>query len=321
MSLPRRRLLAMAAGTGLALAAPALAYPSRPVRIIVPFAAGGGLDVQVRALARAMTPHLPGASIVVENRPGASSKIGTAEVQRAQPDGHTLVAMPEVSWVGYLHSGILDSRVWEELTPIIGYAETPWNLLQVKKDAGFDSWASLRDWARQPGRRLALGGSAAGGMTQLAGLDLLRRGQVDGDYVPFNGAAPALQQLLAGTLQAQLLPFGDGIANIRNGLTTGLAVSSAGRFPLAPEIPTFEELGIGDSVLITYSLWGPPGLPGEITSRLAQAVEAALPDPAFAEFMEQRQGFIRKLRSAEQVRQDIAAFDRKWGERLAAAKG
>ncbi len=110
-----------------ALAAPALAqgFPTRPIRLIVPYPPGGGVDGQARGLARPLAAALGGTTIVVENRAGGSTRIGTDETRRAAPDGHTLMLMPAIAWVGFFHSRTFDTKVWEEMTPVAGTAETP----------------------------------------------------------------------------------------------------------------------------------------------------------------------------------------------------
>lgn len=317
----RRTLLTAAAGLpGLAaLPARAAAWPTRPVRLVVPFAAGGGIDAMSRVMAKVMSPLLGNATIVVENRTGASSRVGSTEVARSAPDGHTLLVTPEVAWVGYFYSGVLGSRFWEELTCVAGFAESPYSLLQVKANApGASPLETLRAIAQRDGQ-LSLGGPTAGGLSEFQANDLFRLLKVPGVYVPFNGAAPALSALLSNTVNAIMVPLGDGIVAVRNGITRALAASSHGRFRLAPEVPSFEEEGIGDAAMISYSIWAPPGTPQDICAAIRAALAQTLKDPAFGDALEVHQGYQRKLRSPEQVLADVAAFEKHWGPRFAAA--
>jgi len=314
-----RRSLLAAALAGLSVPAAAQTFPSRPVRLIVPYPPGGGVDGQARALQRPLGAALGGATVIVENRPGGSTRIGTDELRRAAPDGHTIMLMPALAWVGFYYSRTFDTKVWEELTPIAGTAETPYNFLASRAGSGQDSWAKVVAAARTRPEGLRIGGPSAGGIIALTVEDILRAAGVPGIYAPFQGSAPAHAALLAGTVDVQILPFGDGIAQVRSGATHGLAVSAEARHPMAPDIPTFKELGIGETLMNRFSIWGPPALPDALAARLHEAIAAAIRDPEFRTIMEDRQGFTVALRSGAAVRQELLEFDRAWGPRLAAS--
>lgn len=313
----RRALLA----APLLLATPALAqgFPGRPVRLVVPYPPGGGVDGQARALARPLGAALGGATILVDNRAGGSTRIGTDEVRRAAPDGHTLLLMPAIAWVGFFHSRTFDTKVWEEMTPIAGTAETPYNFLASRASSGNETWARTVEAARRRPEGLRIGGPSAGGIIELSVRDILDGARVPGLYVPFQGSAPAHAALLAGTVDVQIMPFGDGIGQMRGGATHGLAMSGPARDPRAPEVPTFAELGIGETLMNSFSVWGPPGLPAPLRDRLAAALRTALADAEFRAFMQDRQGFTVRFRDAAAVRQELLDFDRAWGPRLAAS--
>jgi tripartite-type tricarboxylate transporter receptor subunit TctC len=304
-----------------ALAAPALAQgsPSRPVRLIVPYPPGGGVDGQARALARPLAAALSGATIVVDNRAGGSTRIGTDEVRRAAPDGHTLMLMPAIAWVGFFYSRTFDSKVWEEMTPVVGTAETPYNFLAASRASGHDSWAKAVEAARRRPEGLRIGGPSAGGIIELSVNEILQGAGVTGIYAPFQGSAPAHAALLAGTVDLQILPFGDGLGQMRAGATFGLAMSGPARDPRAPEIPTFAELRIGSTLMNTFSIWGPGGMPAPVVERIAGAVAEAARDAEFVAFMQDRQGFTVRVRDGAAVRQELLDFDRASGPRLAAS--
>lgn len=314
----RRSLIALPIA---ALAIPALAqgFPSRPLRLIVPYPPGGGVDGQARALARPLAAALGGATIVVDNRPGGSTRIGTDEVRRAAPDGHVVMLMPALAWVGFFYSRTFDAKVWEELTPVAGTAETPYNFLAASRASGNDSWAKVVEAARRRPEGLRIGGPSAGGIIELSVNEILRGAGVDGIYAPFQGSAPAHTALLGGTVDVQILPFGDGLGQMRAGATYGLAMSGPVRDPRAPEIPTFAELGIGSTLMNTFSIWGPAGLPAEIVARLSSAIAEAARDAEFVAFMQDRQGFTVRYQDGAAVRQELLDFDRNWGPRLAAS--
>ena len=281
----------------------------------MPYPAGGGVDGQARALAPPLAAALGGATIVVENRAGGSTRIGTDEVRRAAPDGTTILLMPAIAWVGFHYSRTFPTKVWEEMTPVAGIAETPYNLLVASRASGTDSWARAVEAARRRPEGLRIGGPSAGGLIELSVEEILRGAGVPGIYAPFQGAAPAHAALLAGTVDLQIMTFGDGLGQMRAGATHGLAMSGAARDPRAPEVPTFAELRIGSTLMNSFSLWGPAAMPAE---RLAAAVASAVRDPGFLDFMENRQGFAVRLRDGAAVRRELLDFDRDWGPRLAA---
>jgi len=304
-----------------ALAAPALAqgFPTRPIRLIVPYPPGGGVDGQARGLARPLAAALGGATIVVENRAGGSTRIGTDETRRAAPDGHTLMLMPAIAWVGFFHSRTFDTKVWEEMTPVAGTAETPYNFLAASRSSGHDSWDKVIAAARRRPEGLRVGGPSAGGIIEMSVNEVLQGAGVSGIYAPFQGSAPAHAALLAGTVDVQILPFGDGLGQTRAGATFGLAMSGPARDPRAPEIPTFAELRIGSTLMNSFSIWGPAGIPAPVVQRLAQAIGEAARDAEFIAFMQDRQGFTVRVRDGAAVRQELLDFDRDWGPRLAAS--
>jgi tripartite-type tricarboxylate transporter receptor subunit TctC len=314
----RRALLSLPLA---ALAVPALAqgFPSRPVRLVVPYPAGGGVDGQARALARPLAAALGGATIVVENRAGGSTRIGTDEVRRAAADGHTLMLMPAIAWVGFFHSRTFDSKVWEEMTPVVGTAETPYNFLAASRASGHDSWARVVEAARRRPEGLRIGGPSAGGIIEMSVNEILQGAGVPGIYAPFQGSAPAHAALLAGTVDLQILPFGDGLGQVRAGATFGVAMSGPARDSRAPDIPTFAELRIGSTLMNSFSIWGPAGIAAPVVQRLAQAIGEAARDADFVAFMQDRQGFTVRVRDGAAVRQELLDFDRDWGPRLAAS--
>jgi tripartite-type tricarboxylate transporter receptor subunit TctC len=312
----KRRTLLLAAPFALPFAARA---QGRPVRLIVPYPPGGGVDGQARALQRPLGTALGGVTVVVDNRAGGSTRVGTDDLRRAEPDGHTLMLMPALAWVGFFHSRTFDTKVWEELTPVAGTAETPYNFLASRAGSGLDSWAKVVEAARRRPEGLRIGGPSAGGIIELTVQDILRGAGVQGIYAPFQGSAPAHAALLAGTVDVQILPYGDGIAQVRSGATHGLAVSAAARQPGAPDIPTFAELGIGATLMNTFSVWAPPRLPAPIASRIEEAIRTALADAELRTIMQDRMGFTVAFRPGAAVRQELLDFDRDWGPRLAAS--
>jgi tripartite-type tricarboxylate transporter receptor subunit TctC len=313
----RRRLLAAA------LAAPALAPAARSqgrsLRLVVPYAPGGGVDGQARALAGPLGAALS-RNVVVDNKPGGSTRVGTDDVRRAAPDGDTLLLMPAIAWIGFVASGGSDYEPWKVLAPVAQTAETPYNFLQTKAGSGLDTWEKVRAHALRAPGGLKVGGPSAGGIIEHTVEDLFRRGRIAGVYAPFNGSGPAHAALLAGTVDMQLLPFGDGMGNVASGATHPIAVSSAGRHPKAPDVPTFAELGIGETLSNVFSLWAPPNTPPATVAALAHGVRAAVADPGFRANMEDRQAFTVAFKDGDAVRADLAEIERVWAPRLRAPR-
>jgi len=150
--------------------------------------------------------------------------------------------------------------------------DTHYNFLVASRTSGHDSWDKVIDAARRRPEGLRVGGPSAGGIIEMSVNEVLQGAGVSGIYAPFQGSAPAHAALLAGTVDVQILPFGDGLGQTRAGATFGLAMSGPARDPRAPEIPTFAELRIGSTLMNSFSLWAPAGLPVPVGQRLAQAI-------------------------------------------------
>ena len=316
----RRDLLQRALAVPAMLAAPAsIRAQARVLRIVVPYAAGGGVDAQARALGVPLGTALS-RSVIVENRAGGNTRIGTDTVRRAPPDAGTILLMPAVAWVGFVASGSFDYEPWKTLVPVCQIAETPYNFLQTRAGSGLDTWAKVRAHALGTPGGVKIGGPSAGGIIEYTVDDLLRRGGIKGLYAPFSGAAPAHAALLGGTVDMQIVTFGDGIGNVASGATHGIAVSSAARQPRAPQIPTFAELAIGETLLNAFSLWAPPATPATAVAELAAAVRVATADAGFKTLMEDRLAFTLAFKDSAGVVADMAAVERDWGPRLRGAR-
>jgi tripartite-type tricarboxylate transporter receptor subunit TctC len=315
----RRSLLSMSVALAACAArAPAWAQDS-PVRLLVPYAPGGGIDVQARALALPLGKALS-RTVLVVNLAGGNTLIASENLRRSAPDGSSILLMPAVAWVGFHASGTFSYEPWKTLLPIGQIAEAPYNFLQTRVGSGLDTWEKVRAHARKTPGGLKIGGPSSGGFVGFAVNEMLRRAGIEGVYAPFQGASPAHVALLGGTVDMTILSFGDGIANVNSGVTHGIALSSATRHPRAPQVPTFTELGIGDPLLNTFSLWAPPATPADTIGKLAAAVRTATDDAAFRTTMEERLSFTVAFKDAAAVARDMATVERDWGPRLKAAK-
>lgn len=310
--------LVLAAAVGWPAIANAQAFPTKPIKVIVPYAPGGGATVITRALAKPLGEAL-GTTVVVENKGGGSTKQGTMEVINAAPDGYTLVMCPPLGWIGYFYSKTYDEKPWEILTPIAQFAETPYNFVHTKVGSGLDSWAKVVVKAKANPGTVTGAGPAAGGLVEFAFNQMMERAGITGKYVPFKGAQPATTALLGGHVDFQITTLGDGITAVRNGQTHGLGVSSERRDPAAPDIPTFAELNMADTLMNTFSFWGPKGMDPKVVETIAKAVETAIKDKEFIETAEKKMAYQVGFKPGPEIDREVRAFDAKWGKELAAS--
>ena len=277
MRLTRRATLAT-------LALPALAHaqgwPSRPLRLIVPFAAGGSADASGRMLAEPLGAAL-GQPVVVENRPGGGATIGALAVARAAPDGHTLLygtPGPQI-----INPHLMRSLPYDpvrDFAPITGLKRAP-NLLCVHPSVPANSVAELIALARaQPGR-LTFASSGTGASSHLAGEMLKHLARIDITHVPYRGTGPALTDLMAGTVTMALDTFSVLMPPARNGALRALAVTTPQRSALAPDLPALAETLPGfDAAPFNY-IATTAGVPAPVIARLNAAIVGILTDPAF----------------------------------------
>jgi len=254
------------------------AYPNKPVRIVVPYGVGGASDVLARVLG-ARLQNVWGQGVVVENRTGASGNIGTEMVVKALPDGYTLV-LQNVTVVinpGFLAQVPFD--VQRDLTPIALLGATP-KMLAVHPDLKVANLKDLTDYARANPGRLAYGSCGAGTPQHLAMELYLSQAGARMVHTPYKGCAPALTDLLGGQIPLAMLSANMIAPHLASGRLKGLAVTSKKRYRLAPDVPSFDELGYRDFDLRTwYALMGPAALPKEVVDKLYADTVAALNDP------------------------------------------
>ncbi|MCX7685172.1 MAG: tripartite tricarboxylate transporter substrate binding protein [Acetobacteraceae bacterium] len=305
--LSRRALLA--AGATLA-AAPALAFPDQPVRLVVPWNAGGATDVVTRALAQAMTP-LAGQPVIVENRPGANGAIGAQAVATARPDGHMLL-------VGSAETHAINPLVYSRLaydpaafTPVAGFAQGPFALV-VRSGLGAETLADFLRIARaQPGR-LTYASWGVGSTSQLAAVRVIQAAGLDLLHVPFTGAAPAYTALVAGQVDAMFMNAGPAESLSRDGRVRILGIGAAERVPLIPQVPTLREQGLDVEAANWFGLLGPAGVPAAAVARLAAIVGEALRAPATIEGF-RAQGILPAFLGPEEMRRFLEADRERWG--------
>lgn len=284
----RRGLLGLAAG---GLAAPALIlpndtfaqsrWPDRPIRMIVPFATGGGTDVTMRLLAPKLSEVL-GQSVVVENRPGAGSTVGTDFVSKSAPDGYTFV-LATLSSTG-VAKGLYRNLPYDPVKDLTAVAPTvfiPIGVAVTQRGWNVKTYEEFVAALLAKPNGYSYGSSGVGSTGHIASSNLLRQIGAQAEHVPYRGAGQSFTALVAGETQfthdipSLLKPFHE------SGAAKVLFVNSEKRSPLLPDVPTRAELGIADYKAYSwYGIFGPAGLPPEITARMAAAIEATLADPA-----------------------------------------
>jgi tripartite-type tricarboxylate transporter receptor subunit TctC len=311
MQLSRRKFLQMTA-TGSALVnasamARAEAYPFRSITMVVPFPPGGLTDVLGRVLAAGMQTVL-GQSVVVENEGGASGSIGTGRVARAVPDGYTVVLG---IWNTHVANGVtykLDYDLVKDFAPIALCADAPLVLL-AKKSVPANDLHGYIDWLKANPDKASMATVGIGSPGHLLGFLLQKETGTQFTLVPYKGAAPSVQDVVAGQVDMTFANTATSLPLVRAGSLKALGVTSLKRIAVAPEIPTMEEAGLRG---FSFSLWGalfaPHGTPRDIINRLNTAAVKTLHDPGVAQKLE-AQGFQIPSRQ-EQTPEALGAYQK-----------
>ncbi|MFZ4406344.1 MAG: Bug family tripartite tricarboxylate transporter substrate binding protein [Paracraurococcus sp.] len=279
----RRDALAMGAAAGLGLAAPAVraqgAWPSRSIRLIVPFTPGGSTDGMARIAAQRLQERL-GQPVVVENRPGGNGAVGGIAVAQAAPDGYTFCASASIQvmarWV--MRSPGYDPLA--ELVPIARTGQGPLLLVTNPALPPTDITQLVAAVKADP-RAWTFATSSLGAAGHLATVEFNRLTGLDIPIASYRGTAPAVQDLVAGNIQLMVDPVLAMVPQLRGGRVRALAISQAARSPAAPEVPSAPEAGLpGWEFFSWWGLWGPRGLPAEILGRVNAALQDGMREPA-----------------------------------------
>lgn len=296
-------LLAMVAATG-PLEAAAQAYPTRPIRLVVPYPAGGAGDVHARLIGQALSPLL-GQPVVVENRAGASGNLGSEHVAKALPDGHTLLMNTTNLTIAPAFSTKLPFNVLTDLAPITT-SLTSQNLLVVRTSLSVKSIAELVGHAKANPGKLSFGSSGIG--TPMLTMELLKMlTGTDLVHVPYKGDAPAITDLMGGQIDVYATNILALDALHRAGKVRGLAVTSRKRAVSLPEVPTMDEAGIPGYELETwFGYFAPAQTPRPIIDQLNAALARAVAQPEVQKQMTET-GSVPLTMSPEDFRRRIQA--------------
>jgi tripartite-type tricarboxylate transporter receptor subunit TctC len=275
--------LAFLGGLAALTPANAQAWPQRPIIFIVPFAAGGGTDAYARPLAAQLDRQL-GVRVLIENRAGAGGTVGASAAAKAAPDGYTF-------FVGATHHTIapalypkLDYDLEKDLIPIAMIARPPQVVVVHPGRVAAKTLTELIDFAHANPDKLNYA-SAGNGTTHHLAAELFKiTTKTRIQHVPYRGAGPAMQDLVAGHVDVMFDGLGTSAIQIESGHIRALAVASAKRSPTVPNVPTSAEAGLpGYEVSTWYGLWAPKNTPAEIVERVKQEVTAALKTPPVQE--------------------------------------
>ena len=255
----------------LVAVAAAQSYPSRTVRIVVPIAAGGSTDVFARTLATHFSDAW-GQGVIVDNRPGAGGMIGSELVAKAPPDGYNLL----MAYTSHVTNPSLWTRLpydtLRDFTPVTMVAQVP-SVLIVHPSLPVKSVAELITFARRRPHELDYGSSGVGTASHLAAVLFAQRAGLFMTHVPYKGGVPAMYELLGGQISVMFGGLTTAFPNIRNGRTRALAISSAQRAAVLPEVPTMAEAALpGYEAIGWFALFAPAGTPQPIVDRLNAAM-------------------------------------------------
>jgi tripartite-type tricarboxylate transporter receptor subunit TctC len=280
MKLPRRQFLHLTAGAvgvpAVSRIARAQAYPQRPVRLVVGYAAGGGVDIVARLIGQWLSERLS-QSFIVENRPGAATNIATEAVVRAAPDGHTLLVASAANAINATLYEKLNFNFIRDIVPIAGITREAL-LMAVNPSVPAHTVPEFIAYAKANPGKVSMASSGIGGPPHVAGEQFKMMAGVDMVHVPYRGNGPALTDLLGGQVQVLFASAPSSIEYVRTGKLRALAVTTARRSEALPDIPTVGEFVPGYEASTWYGLGAPRNTPPDIIERLNREVNAGLAD-------------------------------------------
>jgi len=281
VQLARRKFLHLAACAATLPAMPhiarAQAYPSRPVRLIVGFAAGGGNDIVARLIGQWLSERL-GQPFVVENRPGAGSNIATQAVVNAAPDGYTLLLVGATNAINVSYYQKLNFNFVHDIAAVASITHQPQIILAVPSFPA-RTIPELIGYAKANPGKINVSSPGVGSISHLAGELLKMMAGIEMVHVPFSGNSPALTALLGGQVDVSIASLPSSIELIRTGKLRGLAVTSTKRVEALPDVPAVIESIPGYEVNAWYGVGAPKGTPAAIIDKLNREIGAALADP------------------------------------------
>jgi tripartite-type tricarboxylate transporter receptor subunit TctC len=308
----------VAAGSFTALPAAAQAYPTKPVTIVVPFAAGGTTDILARVIGDALKKEL-GQPVVIDNRAGAGGNIGGALAAKAAPDGHTL-------FMGTVGTHAINAALYKKMpfdpvkdfAPLTRVAMVP-NLLVANPARPYKNVKELIAHAKAKPGSVTFGSSGNGSSIHLSGELFNTLAKVDMIHVPYKGSAPAVTDLIGGQIDIMFDNMPSAIQHVRNGRLKALAVTTAKRSPELPDVPTIAEAGVpGYEATSWFGMFAPADTPAPVVTRLNTALVKVLADPQVKKKLAE-QGAEPYSEKPEQFAEFIRKESAKWSQVVKAA--
>ena len=291
-------------------------FPSRPVHIFVPYAAGGGVDILARTLGDVVSRQW-GQGVVVENRPGAGGVVASQALATSAPDGYTLIVVASGHATNPFLYPKLPYDTFKDFTPISLLASSP-NILLVKANSPLKTVADVIAQARAKPGGLAYGHAGNGTSTHLAGELLKNLAKIDMNAIPYKGGAPAINDLLGGQIPMSFNNGPESVGQLAAGTVRALAVTTASRASFLPEVPSMSETVPGYDTEVWWGLLGPAGMPRDLVEKLSHDFVAALNTETVKERLT-KLGATPIGGSPSQFDAKIRADYEKWGPIIKAA--
>jgi tripartite-type tricarboxylate transporter receptor subunit TctC len=271
-------------------------YPSKPIKAIVPFAAGSATDQIGRAFAAKMAESL-GQPVVIENRPGANGMIGADAVAKSAPDGYTLMFQSVTSHA--INPTMYSKTPYsteKDIVPLAVVAQVPM-LLVANPNLAAKNIAELIALAKKEPDTLSYASFGNGSASHLAGALFTNQAGIKMTHIPYKGGAPAITDTLGGQVPMSFSAFGVALPHVKSGKLIALGTTGATRAKLLPDVPTIEEAGNlkGYEMSIVYAVWAPTGVPAPIVSKLTKALEQVVASSAFKEKVASDGGEVMNL--------------------------
>jgi tripartite-type tricarboxylate transporter receptor subunit TctC len=313
--LSRRRLLHSATGAAALALIPrnarTEAYPTRPVRLVVPFPAGGATDLLARLIGQSLTERT-GQSFMIDNRPGAGGNIGTEAVVRAPPDGYTLLAFDTTSAVNATLYDRLNFNFIRDIAPVASIVRLPFVVL-LHPSVPVRTISELIAYAKANPGKINMASAGNGTVPHVAGELFKMMTGTEMVTVTYRGAAPALSDLLGGQVQVYFGTTPASIEHVRAGRLRAIAVTTAARLDLLPDLPTVSDIVPGYEATGWWGIGAPKGTPAAVIERLNGDIDAALADPALKARIADLGG-TALIGSPADFGQLIAEETEKWGK-------
>jgi len=288
------------------LLALAQAYPSKPIRMVVPYAPGGATDVLARPIAQKLSEQVA-QPVIVENRPGANATIGADMVARSAPDGHTFFLGSIVHYMVPFFTKNVPYDPVKDFTPIAQVAVVP-NILAINASLPVHSVKELIEYAKKSGTNLHYGTTGTGSTHHLGGIFLAQTTAIPLEHVPYKGGNPAIQDVLAGQIPLVILTATTIMPQVKNGKLRALGLIENRRFAVVPGVPTIGETVPGYAVPDTwFGIMGPAGMPRPVVEKLNAEIRKVLQDPEVRQRVENIGMEVTGEATAEQMAANVRA--------------